>query len=364
MTDPSIPFNSYFDTEGQNNILNKLMNFKANRWQDAVGQGYQGVNAAVANLNKQAQQRKQQQALQGLISMLGQQDQPMQGPQLPQPPNTMGQSGQQPHQPFNGVDRNQLLSAAIPYFNKSPGGEQVIGNMLLQLMKPPKTGRGGSETYQAVVGADGSIRPYTAGEPVKQGERIVDLSGSQYSARLAGQASKQDAQRKFETLVTQKTNTTLGPINDALNTTDQMINFYKEAIKNGEVGPLQGRAGGIAAGVTGGKKFKSIFNYQRNKSALISTLFKGLGVNRFTMAEVQNLIHSLPSGGEDPVAGLRILEDFRNNAALRKKAAADQLQSELMIYRGVMMPGGQSGVPEEPPPQAMSDEDIDRELSQ
>lgn len=48
MADPSIPFNSYFDQQGQDNILNKLMDFKANRWQDAVAKGFQGVQQAVA----------------------------------------------------------------------------------------------------------------------------------------------------------------------------------------------------------------------------------------------------------------------------------------------------------------------------
>jgi|HubBroStandDraft_6_1064221.scaffolds.fasta_scaffold514473_2 hypothetical protein len=48
---PSIDFNSYNNGAMNDNILNQLMQTKANRWGPAIQQGNQGLNQGISNFN-------------------------------------------------------------------------------------------------------------------------------------------------------------------------------------------------------------------------------------------------------------------------------------------------------------------------
>jgi hypothetical protein len=49
--EPSIDINSYANPQQNNNLMNQLINFKANRWGPAVQQGNQGLNQGISNFN-------------------------------------------------------------------------------------------------------------------------------------------------------------------------------------------------------------------------------------------------------------------------------------------------------------------------
>jgi hypothetical protein len=130
MANSPLDFGSYYDTQGANNILDTLMKFKANSWKDAVGQGYEGINKAVAAGQQREKQQQQNQALMSILQQLqpqqGPPTPPQQGPQLPGqsfPPPQSGMGAQQP-----SIDPKQLIAGL---------GPQGVQQLVQQRMTPP-----------------------------------------------------------------------------------------------------------------------------------------------------------------------------------------------------------------------------------
>lgn len=205
----------------------------------------------------------------------------------------------------------------------------------------------------------GGAPPVAGGTPppsqLGPGEVRGEMPFNQFTTRMMSQESKKDAQRKFSTLLTERTNKVVKPFDDALNHLASMRTKYL-AIPDSQLGPAAGRAGVGIGAITSGRKFPKAVEFRKYKMGLITQLLGPLGVNRFNLQEVNNISNSLPSGTEDRMQGLKWIDNMEDTLRKNKGQAMQNLQNELMLYRAVMMPGQQfSGEMEAPPPQETPD---------
>lgn len=302
-------------------------------------------------------------------------NEPLPGMSIPPVP---GQS-QTPMASAPGMTQAASQSSGMPSPMMGPGvfnpaivkpllslyGEKALP-FIGKMMYPSKSKS--TQTYQAVVGADGSVRPFTGTEQLKPGEKVIDLPGASYTGAMTKQAQRKEAIDRYEAMMSQKTSQAMLPFEGAEKTLRKYKDLYIKANEAKEVGPGIGRIGGPAGAIVGGKKFSKLFEYKRTKQELLHTLATSLGVNRFNLAAMQQIASALPEGTEDYKQGISLIDAMIDSVHQRRDAAKRDLQYQGLILRGVMgldaHGPGASSMGSERPADSYSDEELEHIASQ